>query len=87
MYDENLKTFYVDFHELPWFYGTLKIYAENKADAKVEARALWARMCCKEECKRLPNYTYIYDHDPSKPMFESMIAESRKTGIPVTDMY
>jgi hypothetical protein len=38
MYNDDLKTFYVDFHELPWFYGTLKIYAENKADAKVEVK-------------------------------------------------
>jgi len=40
-----------------------------------------------KECRKLPNYTQIYDHDPSAPMFESMIAESRKSGIPVTDMY
>jgi hypothetical protein len=82
----DLKTYYVDFHELPWYYGTAKVYANSMAEAKEEARALWGRMCCKE-CRRLPNYTQITEHDPSAKMFDSMIEESRRSGIPATDMY
>lgn len=82
----DLKTYYVDFYELPWYYGTCKVYAENMLDAKAEARALWGRMCMKE-CRRLPNYTQIYEKDPSQPMWDSLLEESKKTGIPVTDMY
>ena len=83
---DNLKTYYVDFHELPWFYGTIKVYAENMLEAKAEARELWGRMCMKE-CRKLPAYTQIYTYDPAAPMFEQMVSKSKKSGIPVTDMY
>lgn len=82
----DLKTYYVDFHELPWFYGSAKVYAINMNEAKAEARALWGRMCMKE-CSRLPNYTQIYEKDPAQPMWDSLLEESKKSGIPVTDMY
>lgn len=82
----ELKTYYVDFHELPWYYDACKVYAENMLEAKSEARALWGRMCMKE-CRKLPAYTQIYTYDPAAPMFEQMVSESKKSGIPVTDMY
>jgi len=82
----DLKTYYVDFYEMPWYYGTAKVYANSMIEAKEEARALWGRLCCKE-CRRLPNYTTITEHDPSAKMFDSMLEESRKSGIPMTDMY
>lgn len=84
--NNDLKTFFVDFPELPWYYGTLKVYARTKRDAVQAARDLWARMTCKE-CMRLPAGTRIYTKDPAAPMWDALIAESRKTGIPVTDMY
>jgi len=31
--NNDLKTFFVDFPELPWYYGTLKVYTRTKRDA------------------------------------------------------
>jgi len=82
----DLRVYYVDFPDLPAIYGCPKVWAENKADSIIEARALWGRMEGKE-CHRLPNGTRVYEKDPSTKYFENMITEARRLGIPATDMY
>ena len=38
--NNDLKTFFVDFPELPWYYGTLKVYTRTKRDAVQAAPAI-----------------------------------------------